>query len=97
MFDFNSWEFLALGIGAILIFGPERLPGMMRKAGKYYGQLQAMANGFRSELEAEVSVITDPLKEAAAAAAEATKIEPDEPEASADPSPETPAAPVEES
>ncbi len=66
MFDFNSWEFLALGIAAILIFGPERLPGMIRKAGEYYAQLQSVAASFRRELEAETSEITNPLKEAVA-------------------------------
>lgn len=66
MFDFNSWEFLALGIAAILIFGPERLPGMIRKAGEYYAQLQSVAASFRRELEAETSEITKPLKEAVA-------------------------------
>jgi len=84
MFDFNSWEFLALGIAAILIFGPERLPGMIRKAGEYYGQLQTIANGFRRELEAEVNAVADPLKEAATAA----KIEPPSP----DPQAEAPTA-----
>ena len=63
MFDFNSWEFLALGVAAVLIFGPEKLPGMFRKAGEYYGQFQAIANGFRRELEAEVNAVADPIKE----------------------------------
>ncbi len=66
MFDFNSWEFLALGVAAILIFGPERLPGIIRKAGEYYAQLQSVAASFRRELEAEASEITEPLREAAA-------------------------------
>lgn len=66
MFDFNSWEFLALGIAAILIFGPERLPGMIRKAGEYYAQLQSVAASFRRELEAETSEITKPLRDAVA-------------------------------
>lgn len=57
---------MALGVAAILIFGPERLPGMIRKAGEYYAQLQSVAHTFRQELESEVGEVTGPLKEAAA-------------------------------
>ena len=35
MFDINGWEFLLLGVLAILVLGPERLPEYAGKLGRY--------------------------------------------------------------
>ena len=47
---------------ALLVLGPDKLPVAMREAGKWMGQLKAMSNSFRSEIQAAMD---DPLEAAA--------------------------------
>ena len=54
MGSLGFWEIFALAVLALMIFGPDRLPGMARNAGK-------MISGFRREANKTVAE----LKEAA--------------------------------
>jgi sec-independent protein translocase protein TatB len=49
--DLNIWKLLVLGVIALIIFGPERLPGMAAQAGRLVRELRRMADGARSELQ----------------------------------------------
>lgn len=47
----SSWEIVALGFLALLIFGPERLPEMARTAGRTINKLRREANDTLDELK----------------------------------------------
>jgi sec-independent protein translocase protein TatB len=49
--DLSFWKLLALGVIALVIFGPERLPGMAAQAGRMLRELRRMAEGAKSELQ----------------------------------------------
>lgn len=51
LFDLNFFKLLVLGVLALIIFGPERLPGMATQAGRLLRELRRMAEGAKSELE----------------------------------------------
>ncbi len=46
------WELLMLGVLALLIFGPDRLPGMAYKAGQMITRFKSEAAGTLDELKA---------------------------------------------
>jgi sec-independent protein translocase protein TatB len=49
--DLSFFKLLVLGVLALIIFGPERLPGMAAQAGRLLRELRRMAEGAKSELE----------------------------------------------
>jgi Sec-independent protein translocase protein TatA len=44
-------EIAILGVGALLLFGPDRLPGIMRKAGHVMRDVQNTSQSFIREME----------------------------------------------
>ena len=54
MFDINGWELLLLGLLAILILGPERLPEYAAKFGKFVRQARGMADRAKQQLKDEM-------------------------------------------
>lgn len=44
-------EYLVIGIVALVVVGPERLPGMLRQLGKWVAKARGMANEFRSSFD----------------------------------------------
>ena len=56
MFDVGFWEILLILILALVIIGPERLPGAARKAGFFVGKARRYIEGVRSEVESELDV-----------------------------------------
>ena len=51
MFDLDLPKLLFLGVVALIVFGPERLPGMAAQAGRALRELRKMAEGAKSELQ----------------------------------------------
>jgi sec-independent protein translocase protein TatB len=51
VFDLSVWKILALAVIALVVFGPERLPGMAAQAGRMVRELRRMADGAKSELQ----------------------------------------------
>lgn len=49
--DLNFSKLLVLGVLALLIFGPERLPAIATQAGRALRELRRMAEGAKSELQ----------------------------------------------
>jgi sec-independent protein translocase protein TatB len=49
--DLSFFKLLVLAVLALVIFGPERLPGMAAQAGRMLRELRRMADGARSELQ----------------------------------------------
>ena len=61
--DINFGEYFIIFLVALLVFGPERLPEITRKAGSWVRDLRVAANDFRQSLETEVGDLTQPLTE----------------------------------
>lgn len=53
MFDSGFLEMLLIGVIALLVIGPERLPGIAAKAGKMVGKARAFVASTRSDIERE--------------------------------------------
>ena len=49
--DLNFTKLLILAVLALLIFGPDRLPGIAAQAGRALRELRRMAEGAKSELQ----------------------------------------------
>jgi sec-independent protein translocase protein TatB len=60
LFDVGFWELAVIGLVALLVIGPERLPAVARTAGLWVGRLRRVAGSFREDLERELR--TDDLK-----------------------------------
>ena len=51
MFDLDFSKLLVLGVVALLVFGPDRLPEIAAQAGRAIRELRRMAEGAKSELQ----------------------------------------------
>ena len=54
MFDIGFWELLLIGIVALVVVGPERLPEVARSAGIYIAKLRRFVAGVKSDISAEL-------------------------------------------
>ena len=54
MFDIGFSELLLVGLIALLVLGPERLPVAARTAGLWIGRLKRSFNSIKSEVEREI-------------------------------------------
>ena len=54
MFDSGFLEMLVIGVVALLVVGPERLPGLARKAGQLVGKARAFVNTTKADIEKEL-------------------------------------------
>ncbi|PKM29562.1 MAG: twin-arginine translocase subunit TatB [Gammaproteobacteria bacterium HGW-Gammaproteobacteria-11] len=54
MFDMGFLELLVIGIVALLVLGPERLPGAVRTAGLMIGRIKRSFAEVRSQVEREI-------------------------------------------
>jgi sec-independent protein translocase protein TatB len=54
MFDVNFWELLVIGIVALLVFGPDKLPEVARTVGHWAGKARAYVNSIKSDIDREV-------------------------------------------
>ena len=50
MFDIGFFEFVILGVFALLIFGPDQLPRVAANAARMLRELRGMASGAKAEL-----------------------------------------------
>jgi sec-independent protein translocase protein TatB len=53
-FDLSMWKLAALGVIAMIVFGPEKLPEIARDAGRMLRQLRGMAQAAKAELQTEI-------------------------------------------
>ena len=61
MFDMGFTEMMLIGIVALIVIGPERLPGVARTAGKYFGRLKRFVTSVKTDVEQELRA--DELRE----------------------------------
>ena len=60
MFDIGFSEFIVIGLVALIVIGPERLPRVARTAGALLGRFQRYVNDVKSEVRREMEI--DDLK-----------------------------------
>lgn len=53
MFDFGFWELVIVAVVALIVVGPERLPGLARQIGVWVGKTRRFVNSVRSDIERE--------------------------------------------
>jgi sec-independent protein translocase protein TatB len=56
MFDMGFTELVVIGVVALLVLGPERLPGAVRSTSKKLSQLKNAFNNLKEELAKEVNI-----------------------------------------
>ncbi len=54
MFDIGFWELTLIGVVALLVIGPERLPKVARTAGFWFGRMTRFINNVKSEIDREM-------------------------------------------
>jgi sec-independent protein translocase protein TatB len=55
MFDIGFSELLLIGVIALLVIGPERLPKVARTAGMWVGRARRFVNSVRRDIEQEIN------------------------------------------
>ncbi len=53
MFDIGFWELLVVAVIALIVVGPDRLPGLVRTTGRWLGRARHYAGVLRDEFERE--------------------------------------------
>lgn len=56
MFDIGFTELIVIGVVALIVIGPERLPKVARTAGHLYGRLQRYVSTVRSDISREIQL-----------------------------------------
>lgn len=54
MFDIGFSELLVIGVVALIVLGPERLPKVARTAGRLFGRFQRYVSDVKAEIEREM-------------------------------------------
>lgn len=53
MFDIGFWELCLVGVVALIVLGPERLPGAARTAGLWVRRARRVVSEIRADIESE--------------------------------------------
>ena len=53
MFDIGFWELALIGVVALLVVGPDRLPGLARTVGLWVGRIRRYVTTVRDDIERE--------------------------------------------
>jgi sec-independent protein translocase protein TatB len=54
MFDIGFWELVLIFVLAVVVFGPERLPDLARKLGRFAARGRVMMRSLQAQLEDEI-------------------------------------------
>ena len=54
MFDVGFWEVSLIGVLALIVIGPERLPGVARTAGTWLGKARRMMADIKTDIKSEL-------------------------------------------
>jgi len=54
MFDIGIWELALIGLLALIILGPQRLPEVARTAGKWVGRMRQFVASVKSDFDNEL-------------------------------------------
>ena len=56
MFDIGFWELVVIAVIALLVVGPEQVPGFVRETGRWAGRIRRFIHDARFELERELRI-----------------------------------------
>lgn len=62
MFDIGFWELTLIGLVALIVIGPDKLPGLARTAGLWIGKMRYFLNNVKADINRELK--TDELRNA---------------------------------
>ncbi len=79
MFNLSGSEVLFLLLAGLVVLGPERLPGVIRRAGRLYGDLRRAAGGVERELRESFGEPAAELRETMRSAGTVFGVPDDEP------------------
>jgi sec-independent protein translocase protein TatB len=54
MFDIGFWELSIIGVVALIVIGPERLPGVARTAGFWFGRVRRFVSTVKADIDREL-------------------------------------------
>lgn len=54
MFDIGFWEILVIGVVALLVIGPEKLPDVARTVGRWVAKVQRFVAGVKADINSEL-------------------------------------------
>ena len=57
MFDFGFWELAIVLVVALLVVGPDKLPILAAKVGRWVGKTKRMIQTVRSDIESEIKAV----------------------------------------
>jgi TatA/E family protein of Tat protein translocase len=66
---FSVPDIVVVSVLALLLFGPDRLPSLMRQAGRFMREVQSTSHSFISEMERAADVAEHPVPSPPPAAA----------------------------
>ena len=72
MFDIGFWELAIIGVVALLVIGPERLPQVARTAGLWLGRARRFVSTVKADIDREIAA--DALKQTLAKQAEVPEL-----------------------
>jgi sec-independent protein translocase protein TatB len=55
MFDVGFWELVVIAVVALIVFGPDKLPGLARTLGFWAGRARRQLAAFRQQVEREMA------------------------------------------
>jgi sec-independent protein translocase protein TatB len=71
MFEGSFWELALIFVLALVVFGPERLPGLARTVGLWVGRARAVVRNLSAQIERELEA--EELRKAAGEIRDALK------------------------
>ena len=54
MFDIGFWELTIIGVVALIVIGPERLPGVARTAGLWFGRMRRFVSTVKADIDQQL-------------------------------------------
>ena len=60
MFDVGFWELTFLATLALLVLGPDKLPGVVSGVGRMLGRARSLARGLKMQMEREFNDLNQP-------------------------------------
>ncbi len=55
MFNVGGMELLVIGLVALIVLGPDKLPGAIRQVGQVVGELRRISSSFQTDLKGALS------------------------------------------